>query len=108
MGSVELLVALSAEFERRLPDTLVIDCPSIESLARRLAEPHATAGQDRADAYARMRADAQLPEWIRPLAPVRVGDPSAGVLLTGATGFLGAKTRARLTARRWHSTGRRR
>lgn len=96
LSSVELLVALSTEFGRELPDTLLIDCPSIESLARQLAEPHAPRAQDRADAHARMRADAQLPEEIRPPDPVHVAGAAHGVLLTGATGFLGAHVLAEL------------
>ena len=91
LRSVELGAELEDAFHRRLPDELVADHPSIDALVRLLegGAPPAR-GQDGDRALALMRADALLPRDIRPeTAAAPVSSPRR-VLLTGATGFLGA------------------
>lgn len=94
LGAVELVALIEDEFEVEIPVTSLFDYPTIEDLARfmetRIAgdevADHATANEAR---LARMLADAQLPPDI---APQPSGRPAGtgSVLLTGATGFMGA------------------
>ncbi|MBI5444051.1 MAG: thioester reductase domain-containing protein [Deltaproteobacteria bacterium] len=88
LARVELTAALEAALDRRLPDSLLIEHPDLESLERYLRSGPA-AGQAPAGGLARMRADSRLPAEVRPpQAPRPVGGEEP-VLLTGATGFLG-------------------
>ena len=91
LRSVELGAELEDAFERPLPDELLTEHPSIDALVRLLEDGgrHARA-QDDHRAVALMRADGVLPFDIRPeAAPARASSPGR-ILLTGATGFLGA------------------
>ena len=91
LRSVELGAVLEDAFDRSLPDELLADHPSIDALVRILDDgaPDARA-QDGDPAGALMRADAVLPSDIRPGAPPAPASAAGRVLLTGATGFLGA------------------
>ena len=97
LRSVELGAELEGAFRRSLPDELLSDHPSIDALVRFLedGDPLARAPDDDRN-IDRMRADGELPFDIRPEAgpaPVPTSAPARSderVLLTGATGFLGA------------------
>lgn len=84
LASVELTAALEDAFERTLPEWLLVDHPDVESLARALR------GQEVGDDRALMAQDSVLPADIRPSVAGELRDPNGRVLLTGATGFLGA------------------
>ena len=91
LRSVELGAELEDAFHRPLPDELLSDHPSIDALVRlledggRLARP---GDEDRAIDL--MRADGVLPADICPEPAAAPAPPRERVLLTGATGFLGA------------------
>jgi 5-hydroxydodecatetraenal polyketide synthase CpkC len=96
LGALELVASLEDRFDCRLPESLLTDCPDLDRLTSALNHPVTRDGNGTPElttdgARARMIADARLPDDIRPLAarPPRTthGGP---VLLTGATGFLGA------------------
>jgi acyl carrier protein/dTDP-4-dehydrorhamnose reductase len=85
LSSVELVAVLERAFERELPEWLLVDHPDLDTLARAL-----NGGVDAARAQEiSMLADSRLPDDIRPPAGVP-SDPPSHVLLTGATGFVGA------------------
>ena len=95
LASVELTAALEDAFERPLPEWLLVDHPDVESLTLALC------GEELGDERELMAQDSALPADIRPVrrSAEREGGPSMGqtprdpsgrVLLTGATGFLGA------------------
>jgi len=89
LGAVELIAAIEDELAVKLPLTAAHDFPSIEALARFIERGGAPDGSTRGREA--MLADAVLPSDIRPRtgrsAPTR---EARDVLLTGATGFLGA------------------
>jgi nucleoside-diphosphate-sugar epimerase/acyl carrier protein len=84
LRAMELIAALEDAFERPLPEWLLIDHPDIQSLALALA------GDQSGDDRALRAADSVLPAAIRPSLPRRTITRMERVLLTGATGFLGA------------------
>lgn len=88
LTAVQLQVELSAVAKRQLPDGLLLECSDVASLERFLAagEP----GGLRVERLQQMKKDSVLAPEIVPAAERghRVGQRS--VLLTGATGFLGA------------------
>jgi len=88
MAAVELTAAIATALDRELPDSLLFDYPDIESLARALTTG-APARVAAANGLAQMQADAMLPPDVRP-EPGRPVAPPRAVLLTGATGFVGA------------------
>ncbi|WP_263165967.1 type I polyketide synthase [Streptomyces sp. SCSIO ZS0520] len=91
LTSVELRNRLAALTGRKLSATLVFDHPTPHTLARRLTDelgPGAAESAPEATDYA---ADIRLAEDIRPAAEVvRTAVDPRQVLLTGASGFLGA------------------
>ena len=91
LRSIELGAVLEDAFDRSLPDEIVADHPSIDALIRILdgGEQFARA-QDGDRAGALMRADSVLPFDIRPGAAPTPSSSTQQVLLTGATGYLGA------------------
>ena len=91
LRSVELGAVLEDAFNRSLPVELLADHPSMDALVGLLEDGTAPArGHGEADAYAHMRADSMLPVDVYPDAASSPRFPSRRVLLTGATGFLGA------------------
>jgi len=95
LAPAELTAALEDAFERPLPEWLLVDHPDVETLT--LALRGQTAGDDRE----LMAHDSVLPVDIRPVrrSAEREGGPSttdpprgpaSRVMVTGATGFLGA------------------
>ena len=88
LAAVELTAAIEDELELELPLTAVHEYPDVDSLRRFLEDGSA---DSRARRHERLLADAVLPREIAPGggAPVPTRD-ARHVLLTGATGFLGA------------------
>jgi len=95
LNAVELAVAIAEATGIRVEEELLIEAPSIEGLARHLLGVSGD-GDLIAERLQRMRADALLDVDIQ---PPRSGNAiGAAVLLTGATGFLGAHLLASLVA----------
>lgn len=91
LSSVELGAELEDAFHRPLPDELVADHASIDALVRLLEDGGLGArAWDDGQETDLLRADAVLPFDIRPEAPPAPAYSPERVLLTGATGFLGA------------------
>jgi len=89
LGAVELTAAIEDELAVKLPLTAAHDYPSIEALARFIERGGAR--DDASRGRELMLADAVLPSDIRPRAGRTAAVRDArDVLLTGATGFLGA------------------
>lgn len=104
LATAELVAALARELGRDLPDSLLIDYPSIESLAGVLALDGgpgalAMARTERVVCGAardQMRVDSALPPEIRPEGCALPSGAERSILLTGATGFVGAHLLAAL------------
>src|SRR6266851_3542827 len=84
LASVELTTALEDAFEQPLPEWLLNDHPDIESLTLALC------GQKAGDDRELMARDSVLPADVRPSMVHTPSEHASRVLLTGATGFLGA------------------
>ena len=90
LRSVELEALLEDAFDRPLPDDLAGN-PSLDALISVLEDGERRKRDRDADhARALMRADGVLPFDIRPAGAPRTAPPTGRVLLTGATGSLGA------------------
>ncbi|MEP6493890.1 MAG: thioester reductase domain-containing protein [bacterium] len=95
LAAVEASAALEDELGVQLPVTVMHEYPDLESLCV-FIETGAHAGAlDTANAVERMRADAKLPSDIAPVRSDVAGGmartrEARSVLLTGATGFVGA------------------
>ena len=90
LRSVELEALFEDAFDRPLPDDLAGNA-SLDALVSVLEDGERRARKPDADhARALMRADGVLPFDTRPAAAPRNAPPTGRVLLTGATGFLGA------------------
>lgn len=89
LTSAAVVATLQDEFGCALPEWLLAEHPTLGALATHLARlDGGERSCERAELFDRLRADARLPDDINP-------DPAPGaemkrVLLTGATGFLGA------------------
>jgi len=103
VGSMELVAALEIALGRELPEWLLLEHPDLEALSKALEDvqlkPDATTTTSvttvasgfswTSAALSQMLADSLLPADVRP--PDGPITPAEGrVLLTGATGFLGA------------------
>lgn len=94
LAEVELRAVIEEHVGVPMPATLFEEAPCIDDLCARIEHALRGGGRDEASPlegaalFARLREDAVLPEEIRP-SPRRQADPRRGVLLTGATGFLG-------------------
>ena len=88
LAAVELVAAIEDELEAELPLTLVHERPTLEALCRFIEADDEDPHQSLAEL---LRADAELPAEIVPTTgkPVSARDAER-ILLTGATGFLGA------------------
>ena len=84
LSALELVAILEDEFSRELPEWLLTDCPDLVSLASAIDGGAIEAHRD-----AQFIRDAALPDDVRPEA-ARGAFEQRRVLLTGATGFLGA------------------
>lgn len=86
VGSIELIAALEDALGRELPEWLLLEHPDLHALSRALCDDAGT----RADqALSLMLADSRLPEDIQPTGG-SAATTAGRVLLTGASGFLGA------------------
>ena len=94
LGTIEMAAELEAAFGCELPADLLIDCADARSLAARITALRAVRSESEpVDPFALMHADAVLPPDVQPAAAA-ISSPdlrhAARILLTGATGFLGA------------------
>jgi len=89
LATEELRALIEHTFGRRLPESVFIEYPDLESLDQYLTQPVVVESAPRNDRE-QMATDAKLPEDIRPVEKTVVPRPSETVLLSGATGFLGA------------------
>lgn len=86
LTSMELVARLEDEFRTSLPEWLIAEYPDIDALGGLLASGHS---RHAVSLVERMRRDSVLPNDIQ----LVVGDPldpPRAILMTGATGFLGA------------------
>jgi thioester reductase-like protein len=93
LASIELAAALQETLGCELPPTILAECEDVRSLARRIAADRCQPSDD--DPFDRMLADSVLPDDVRPCGGT-AGQPTPdlgeahNILVTGATGFLGA------------------
>lgn len=93
LTSVGLVAHLSQHTHRELPDYLLLDCPDVRSLHDYLIRQPLDIEHTRLrenTALEQMSSDATLAPDISPISPMRAPGRNRTVLLTGATGFLGA------------------
>jgi len=102
LAAVQLTTAIGSELDRDLPDDLLLDHPDIASLQQYLNRSQADVlfrlrreGSE-SNPWRQMNDDAQLPEDVIPRPGSRACDAPRTILLTGATGFLGAHLLAAL------------
>lgn len=88
LAAIELTTALERTLRRRLPESLLLQCPDLASLERYLTGP-GHRPRSPVSALDQMRDDSRLPACIRPATAGSNAEPPCAVLLTGATGFLG-------------------
>jgi thioester reductase-like protein len=95
LTTIELAVALEETLGCELPPELLAECRDVRSLARHIADAEIVGRLPLDDPFERMFADSVLPDDVRPRErPQATATPSLlgarAILLTGATGFLGA------------------
>ncbi|MGB0332282.1 MAG: thioester reductase domain-containing protein, partial [Planctomycetota bacterium] len=90
--AVELTEELRQRFAVSVPDTLLYEHPSPRAAIGRLLGGTPTSGVD-------PRSDASLPAEITPAAGPAPSGPPRHLLMTGATGFLGAQALAEILER---------
>jgi thioester reductase-like protein len=88
LAAVELTAAIEDDLGIELPLTAVHEHPDIDSLCRFIEDGTADGARERQ--IRQMRADAELPDDIAPHGFALPTSAARHVLLTGATGFLGA------------------
>ncbi len=86
LRAMELVADLEDAFGRRLPDWLLSEHPTLAALSDALCGTETAKGHE----LSLMRADSRLPDDIRPGSSAWPVESGSHVLLTGATGFLGA------------------
>jgi len=89
LATEELTAAIELTFGRRVHDSILFKYPDLESLERYLA----SSGEEDTvamDVRELMNMDANLPDDIRPINKPSDANSYENVLLSGATGFLGA------------------
>ena len=89
LATVELTAAIEQMLSRRLPESLLIEHPDLESLERYLSTVSDTDFSP-VSSFEQMQRDSVLPAEIHPAANSQSHPAQEAVLLTGATGFLGA------------------
>ena len=96
LGAVQLTTAIADELQRDVPEALLLEYPDINSLESfvQATRTEASIGRSRGDVAAtpldQMLADSLLPADVRPEDCEQGIRPPRSILLTGATGFLGA------------------
>jgi thioester reductase-like protein len=90
LKAMELVSALEEACNCRLPEWLLLDCPDFATLAEALRHGPHGGEASHAREMAGLFADAVLPDDIAPAAIAHASPAIRRVLLTGATGFLGA------------------
>ena len=88
LKALEVVGALEDAYGCTLPEWLLLDCPDLATLAD--AIDRLSGGDDARTTSTTIHADAVLPADIVPAGPVRRQAGVRCILLTGATGFLGA------------------
>lgn len=86
LTAMELVADLEDVVGRRLPDWFLSEHPTVASLSEALCGTQTALGHE----LSLMSADSRLPDDIRPVASMCPVESPRHVLLTGATGFLGA------------------
>jgi thioester reductase-like protein len=104
LTTIEMAAALEEAIGCELPPDVLLECPDVRSLARRLGGADVLTRVSLADPFDRMFADSVLPDDVRPFGrPETAVTPSLldarSILLTGATGFLGARLARELLER---------
>lgn len=96
LGAIQLSCAISEKLKQPTPDALLMHHPDINSLesfiADALTKPpgnRSLTGHPQSE-LSLMLADSILPADIQPNQKIKTTQPFSNVLLTGATGFLGA------------------
>lgn len=96
LGAVQLTTAIESMLQCKVPETLLLACPDLKSLEVFIQMTLSTGtlplldGAKPSSELQGMYEDSQLPEDIVPRASSRDRQNCSTVLLTGATGFLGA------------------
>lgn len=86
---VQLLEALRHEFGKRIPLNLIIQNPTIEAMAWKIEQENYIE-LSHTHEYIDLSSEAVLPEDIRPQNQITESKEKRNILLTGATGFIGA------------------
>src|SRR2546425_3095655 len=89
LGMLHLIEGIESELGTEIPNAICLDGLTIQSLAEVLAACVPGARRATVNLAQEMAADSKLPEDIRPAPGPAVALPRS-ILLTGATGFLGA------------------
>ncbi|HXG54451.1 MAG TPA: SDR family oxidoreductase [Vicinamibacterales bacterium] len=94
LATIELAAALEDALGCDLPEDILVDCTDTRSLAARLATLGVGDTRETNDPFTQMFADAVLPDDVWPTGSTVHADSglrhARTILLTGATGFLGA------------------
>ncbi len=94
LQTIKVANRLSAELGREVPVATLFEYPSLAALAGYLS--NGISNRLATNLEEKLLADARLPESLRPQTPVALPNFWQTVLLTGATGFVGAHLLAEL------------
>lgn len=90
LKALEIVAVLEEAYGCRLPESLLLECPDIATLAEELQRILQDGPGDSSRPHATLLADAVLPADIQPATSCPADGAGSRALLTGATGFLGA------------------
>jgi thioester reductase-like protein len=90
LGMLHLIESIEGELGAEVPHNVCLDGLTIQALAETLAAAPRQALRPTVDVAQQIAADSELPEDIRPPCGETVAAVPRSILLTGATGFLGA------------------